>query len=271
MLYFGKGSGALKFTKMQGLGNDFVLLDCREGLPEGMPRLARALCDRRLGPGADGVLCLCPSCRADWRMRVFNADGSEAETCGNGLRCLGRWLRERGLMAGESAQIETGGGVRRVTVPAAGAVMAELGLPRVGEERKIAVKDMAYTGVAVSMGNPHFVIPAASLPAVPLAELGPLLEGSFPAGSNIELVRLVCRERIELRVWERGCGETPACGTGACAAAAALYARGELEDRVTAVMPGGRAEVRFDRLGRVSLIAPAVTVYEGELAEGWAW
>lgn len=256
---------------MQGLGNDFVLLDCREEFPEGMDRLIPALCDRRLGPGADGVLCLCPPNRADWRMRIFNADGSEAEMCGNGLRCLGRWLREHGLLEGETAQIETGAGVRRVAVPAMGPVTAEMGLPKVAEERKIAVKDIAYTGTVVSMGNPHFVIPVGSLPEVPLAELGPLLERGFPEGTNIELVRQVCRERLELRVWERGCGETPACGTGACAAAAVLYARGALEDWVTVVMPGGRAEVRFDRLGRVSLTAPAVTVYEGELAEGWSW
>ena len=256
---------------MQGLGNDFVLLDCREKFPEGMERLVPALCDRRLGVGADGVLCLCPSVRADWRMRIFNADGSEAELCGNGLRCLGRWLREHGAMSGETVQIETGAGLRRVTVPASGPVTAELGLPDIAEDRKIAVKDTTYTGTVVSMGNPHFVIQAGDLEGLPLAELGPLLEQSFPGGVNIEFVRQVCRERIELRIWERGCGETLACGTGACAAAAALYARGALEDWVTVVMPGGRAEVHFDRLGRLSLTAPAVTVYEGELAEGWAW
>ena len=261
----------MKFTKMQGLGNDFVVLDCRSGLPEEMGRLAPALCDRRLGVGADGVLCLCWSDRADWRMRIFNADGSEAETCGNGLRCVGRWLREHGLLEGEIVQIETGAGVRRLVVPAVGSVTAEMGLPRVGEKRKIAVKDIAYTGTEVSMGNPHFVIPVGSLSEVPLAELGPLLEQRFPEGTNVELVRQVCQEQIELRVWERGCGETAACGTGACAAAAALHARGELEDWVTVVMPGGRAEARFDRLGRAALTAPAVTVYEGELAEGWTW
>lgn len=254
------------FTKMHGLGNDFVVLDCRAAMPERPGELARAICSRRTGVGADGLLCLRPPDRADAAMVVFNADGSEAETCGNGLRCVGRWLREHGALTGETALVESAGTVRRLTVPNCGPVTADMGTARLWEAQEIYVKQKCYTVVAVSMGNPHYVLRCGELSAVPLAELGALLPDS-----NIEAVRLVCRERIELRIWERGCGETSACGTGACAAAAALRAQGLLDDWVTVSMPGGQAEVHFDRRGGMTLTAAAVTVFEGKLAEGWTW
>ncbi len=263
----------MEFTKLQAQGNDFVLLDCREGFPDNMERLARALCDRRHGPGADGVLCLSALENGNWNMRIFNADGSEAETCGNGLRCVGRWLDARGLLAGGAARVETKGGLRRVSIGPGGAVTADMGRPAVLGEHKIAVMDKSYTGTAVSMKNPHFIIPVRDISGAELEEIGPQLQtlAVFPEGTNVELVRLICPERIELRIWERGCGETSACGSGACAAAAALRACGALEDQVTVVMPGGRAEVRFDRYGAAALTGPAELVYEGKTAEGWTW
>lgn len=256
----------LNFTKMQGLGNDFVVLDCRAVMPERPRELARALCNRRTGVGADGLLCLCPSDRAAVRMAVFNADGSEAETCGNGLRCVGRWLREHGAATGETALVETAGTVRRLTVPERGPVTADMGTALVGGTRGISVKGKAYTAFAASVGNPHLVLLCGDLPALALAELG-----AAEPDANLEAVRLVCRERIELRIWERGCGETPACGTGACAAAAALRTQGLLGDWVTVAMPGGQAEVRFDSRGGIALTAPAVTVFEGRLEAEWKW
>lgn len=263
----------MEFTKLQALGNDFILLDCRETVPDGMEQLARALCDRRYGPGADGVLCLGAAKDGNWEMRVFNADGSEAEICGNGLRCVGRWLDKSGLLAGGTARIETKGGLRKVSIGPGGSITADMGRPAVLGEHKIAVMGKSYTGIVVSMKNPHFVIPVRGLSDAEPEEIGPRLQtlALFPEGTNVELVRLICPERIELRIWERGCGETPACGSGACAAAAALRDCGMLENQVTVVMPGGRAEVRFDRYGAAVLTGPAEVVYEGRTAEGWTW
>jgi diaminopimelate epimerase len=257
------------FEKVQGLGNDFVLLDARRHPALVSPQTARRLCDRRLGIGADGVLTLLPprGPAAAW-LHIYNADGSEAEMCGNGLRCAARLLlEERGAT---TVQVETAAGPRKCHLEG-GEVRIEVGKAEVAPPEKVAVGGETVEGQAVSVGNPHFVI-FGGADEERVRRLGPLLEHHprfAPARTNVEL----CERTpggLRVAVWERGSGLTLACGTGAAAAAAAAVQRGLLSagKEWTVELPGGRLHVEVAAGSSVSLRGPAVRVYRGEIELG---
>ena len=254
------------FWKMQGCGNDFVVVD-RACLPTDLgPDAAVRLCDRRLGVGADGVLIVEPgTADAVAGMTVWNADGSVATMCGNGLRCVVRRLIEDGRWPGGPGVIDTASG--RVPFRVDGhEVVVDLGRPRSIDPAPIEVDGVR--GVRVHMGNPHFVVFDGDPPLPDLLEWGPRLEvhGAFPDRTNVELVRVTGPDQLELRVWERGVGETLACGSGACAAAVAARASGRVSgDAVRLILPGGRLGVDWtgSTLDPVSLRGPATTVFRG--------
>lgn len=261
----------MKFTKMHGLGNDYIYLNCLEGMPADPTSLARAVSDRHFGIGGDGLICICPSETADFRMRMFNADGSEGAMCGNGIRCVGKYVWDKGLTNKTCLTIETASGEKRLTVHQeqgnVTSVTVDMGAARIGGTTEISVNGITYTGIEVSVGNPHFVVPVSDVNGVDVGCVGPLFEKAphFPNGVNIEFVHILSNDRFELRVWERGSGETLACGTGACAAAAALLSLGLTGRRVTACLPGGELEILLRGSDdHLLMTGPAVTVFEGE-------
>ena len=274
----------MDFVKMHGLGNDFVLIDL---LDQGQgrsdadwARLAVQLCDRHFGVGADGVLLALPSECADVRMRIFNADGSEAEMCGNGVRCLARYARDR-RNGGERLSVDTLAGVLELTCPGGSEqVRVDTGPPwlaardipiRVDAERvldhPVAVDGRTLRLTAVSMGNPHAVafMPADELAALPLHQVGPAVEHHelFPQRTNFEAVAVTSRHGATVRVWERGAGPTLACGTGACAVTVAGILRGELESPVAVTLPGGTLEIEWQPGGSVYMTGPAAYAFRG--------
>jgi diaminopimelate epimerase len=280
----------MRFTKMHGAGNDFVIVDARD-LDRDWPALAVHVCDRHFGIGTDGLILVCPSAAADLRMRIFNPDGTEAEMCGNGIRCFVKYAVERGLAAPKDGAItvETPAGVLRAEPAMAGAtvelVRVAMGPPRfapqeipVAVEAEPPVRDLpldvdgrTIAVTCLSMGNPHAVHfieePVASFP---LEALGPLVSNHelFPNGVNFEVARVLARDRIEARVWERGAGPTLACGTGACATVVAAGLAGLVDDRVAVRLPGGELTIEWDGAGDVMLTGPAVEVFSGELENG---
>lgn len=261
----------MKFTKMHGLGNDYVFLDCCDWMPDDPPDLARKMSDRHFGVGSDGLILICKSESADFSMRMYNADGSEGTTCGNGIRCMGKYLIDKELAAGLKLTIETKAGVKEVYLRAAGGgqqmLTVDMGVPQIKERAEISVKGKVYTGMIVSVGNPHFVVSSDDVASILLADVGPLMEAAYDPenGVNVEFVQVLGRDRFAMRVWERGSGETMACGSGACAAAAALVSQGMLDRKSTAVLPGGELELLWrESDGRMLMTGPAVTVFEGE-------
>ncbi len=259
---------AFPFWKMEGCGNDFVVVD-RADLPEDTgPEIAPRLCDRRFGVGADGVLVIDERDLSDGafaRMHVWNADGSVAEMCGNGLRCVVRWLIEQGRCRADRGVIDSGAGPVPFSVDGA-EVVVELGRPVLPDRGPIAVEGVR--GVRVELGNPHFVVFEEDQPEEDLLVWGPRLEvsGAFPHRSNVEAVTVVEPGLLRLRVWERGVGETLACGSGACAAAVAARASGRVDtDAVRLILPGGPLGVDWTGSARdpVALRGPARTVFEG--------
>ncbi|MFP4056812.1 MAG: diaminopimelate epimerase [Candidatus Brocadiia bacterium] len=275
------------FVKMHGCGNDYIYIDCRSRTLPHPARLARRLSDRHFGIGADGLILILPSRRADFRMRIFNADGSEAEMCGNGIRCFAKYLYDRGLLEGEQATIETRAGDLQVhVVPENGrAVRARvnMGPPRleradipmegppgqvVGEELTIELPHQGPATVrvtALSMGNPHCVTFVDDVGDYPVEVHGPLLENhrAFPQRTNVEFVQVLSRDEVKMRVWERGSGETLACGTGASAVAVAGALAGKTERQVTVRVPGGVLELDWAQDGCVYLSGPVEEVFEG--------
>ena len=282
----------IPFSKVQGAGNDFVLVDGRS-IRVDWRQLAPPICDRHFGAGADGVLVVEESSRAALRMRLFNSDGSEAEMCGNGLRCVVKWALERGgaaLRDGE-LKVETAAGVLSAVVTATGVgesidlVRLSMGAPRltpdeipVRSDGPGPVQDLPVVvwgdGVdriellvdCVSMGNPHAVhFIDGPVEEFELERLGPLIEHNerFPQRTNFEVVQVESRERLNVRVWERGAGTTLACGSGACAVVVAARLQGLVGDVVTVALPGGELEIGWDGEGSVSLEGPATQVYDG--------
>ncbi len=273
----------IPFVKMHGLGNDFVVVDCRRRDWGDWGRLAPALAHRRFGVGCDQVLLVRTSDRADLRMDVYNADGSRAEMCGNGIRCFAVYARDRLGWSGEGLRVETLAGVvvprfvgdqvevdmgrpafdpERIPVSAPGPVR-EHPLPMDGPDAKVT---------CVSMGNPHAVVFVEDADAYPVAEMGPRIERHplFPNRTNVEFVQVLSPDRLRMQVWERGAGVTLACGTGASAAVVAAHWTGRTGPEAVVVMDGGELRVRWDKeSGHVFLTGPAVTVFEGEfLAPG---
>ena len=263
----------MKFTKMQGLGNDYIYLDCTAGEPADLPGLARRLSDRHFGVGGDGLICICPSDKADFRMRMFNADGSEGEMCGNGIRCVGKFIYDKGLSAKtDPLAVETLAGIKylKLTVEggAVSAVTVDMGAPTWEEPIPVTVEGEVKTGRPVSMGNPHLVIWQEGIDGLNLEAIGPAFENHphFPNRTNTEFVEVADRRTLRMRVWERGSGETLACGTGACATAVAAILDGLTEREVTVCLLGGELSIRWsEEDGHVYMTGPAVTVFEGEL------
>lgn len=264
----------MKFTKMQGLGNDYVYVDCVHQTPGDLSELARRVSDRHFGVGSDGLICLLPSETADFRMRMFNADGSEGEMCGNGIRCLGKFAYDKRLTDRTELTIETLCGPRHLSLNIEGgrvtAVTVDMGVPQVEAAQTITVSGRTYSGIPVSMGNPHFVVEVEDPAALRLEDIGTEFENFayFPNRTNTEFVRPLARNELEMRVWERGSGETLACGTGACAAVAAMISAGRLDREAVVHLLGGDLRVRWDKKsGHLFMTGPAVTVFDGELAD----
>jgi diaminopimelate epimerase len=272
---------SLKFTKMQGLGNDFVVLD---GITQHVDlSLAerKRLADRRYGVGCDQILVVEKSTRGDvdFRYRIWNADGGEVEQCGNGARCFVQFVRQRGLTGKDRIRVETAGGVIVPEVVAGGEVAVDMGLPRfmpaeipfIGDGDAI-IRPMDLDGetalvTLVSMGNPHAVQVVADVDRAPVATQGSRIEQDprFPRRVNAGYMQVIDRANIRLRVWERGAGETPACGTGACAAVVAGIRRGLLDSVVRVATRGGSLTVAWRGPGAaVTMTGPASTVFEGE-------
>jgi diaminopimelate epimerase len=276
----------MRFVKMQGTGNDFVLLEAR-GDERDWPHLAQTMCDRHFGVGADGLILVLPSSRADVRMRMFNPDGSEAEMCGNGLRCIVKYAVEGGLarpragridvetMAGVLAAQTFGDGrtVERVRVsmgvprfaPRQVGVLVEAGPPIVDLPLEVAGHELRLT--CLSRGNPHAVhFLDGSVADFPLEEVGPLVEhhALFPQRVNFEVAQVLASDRIEARVWERGAGATLACGSGASATVVAARLSSLVGDAVDITLPGGTLAIEWDGRGEVYLAGPAERVFAGE-------
>jgi diaminopimelate epimerase len=272
----------LKFTKMQGLGNDFVVFDAISQAVNLTPERCRRLADRHFGIGCDQILLVEKPSRADadFRYRIFNADGGEVEQCGNGARCFVRFVHDKGLSAKTEIRVETAAGIIVPRLEADGQVTVNMGVPRFKPdeipfltEKRAPTYFLSVNGTiveisALSMGNPHAVQLVENVDAAPVAVEGPLIERhpAFPARVNAGFMQVMNRGHIRLRVYERGAGETLACGTGACAAAVAGIARGLLDASVRVAMRGGDLTVRWEGEGQpVWMTGPAVTVFEGEV------
>jgi len=278
---------ALRFTKMHGLGNDYIFVNgLSERLPRvSLPRLARALSDRHFGIGADGLILVLPSRSAQFRMQVFNADGSEAEMCGNGIRMFARYVYEHGLTRGRELAVETLAGVIRPRLMVRGgrvaSVRVDMGEPRlerseipmrgkpgrvIGEA--LRVDGERYEVTAVSMGNPHCVIFVKEVAEFPVARVGPAIERhrAFPRRTNVEFVQVLGRSALRMRVWERGAGETLACGTGACATLVAAVLNGKADRKATVHLPGGDLKIEWrESDNHVYMTGPAEEVFCGEI------
>ncbi len=278
-----------KFTKWQGCGNDFVLFDCLQDDIEDYASVARKVCDRHYGVGADGILVVLPSAQADFRMRIFNTDGSEAEMCGNGIRCFARYLYDFGLTKETRFTVETGAGILVPEIVLEGGkvkgVKVDMGEPHLlGEEipvvgfdgSKVIDKSMSVDGqeyhfTAVSMGNPHCVIFVDDAENFPIYELGHKFEehALFPKKTNTEFVEVKDRQHVRMRVWERGAAVTLACGTGSCATVVAGILNGKLDrDAATEVeLDGGKLSIHWANDNHVFMTGPAELVFSGELAD----
>lgn len=275
----------LPFTKMHGAGNDFVVLDgLRSELPPLEP-LAPAIADRHFGVGFDQMLVVRPAKNADFRMEIFNADGSQVEMCANGIRAFFLYLRDTGHTTAEEITVETLSGVVRPRYAGPGLVTVDMGPPvlapakiptRLGDagsegpvlDVPLEVHGETLSVSAISMGNPHCVIPVQSVDDAPVERLGPEVENhaAFPNRVNVEFVEVESRERIRQRTWERGTGETLACGSGACATAVSAMLRGVVDRRVTIALPGGELDISWAGDGEsVYMTGPATRVYTGEI------
>lgn len=266
----------MRFTKMEGLGNDYIYLNGLGGLPENLPALARSLSDRHFGVGADGLICIKSGRRGDFTMEMYNADGSRGAMCGNGIRCVGKYVYDKGLTRKTCLTIDTDAGPRELELQVRGGVVAEVTVD-MGEAGLLPPMELEAAGeriimCPVWMGNPHGVIFCEDPEQVDLERLGPLLEDHPAVGERINVEIATChdRENLTLRVWERGSGITLACGTGACACFAAALAQGRCDARVLARLPGG--VLRLERRGaRVYMTGPARLVFEGEIPDGAVW
>lgn len=261
----------MHFVKMQGLGNDYVYLDCMANTPENLSKLAVKASDRHLGIGSDGVICIFPSEKADFRMRMFNADGSEGEMCGNGIRCVGKFVYDRKLTSRQNITVETLAGVKTLHLEViqgeVSSVTVDMGAPIPQAPRTLQILGRSYSITPVSMGNPHAVTFFDGIDDLDLSTLGPSFENhpSFPQRINTEFVEVIDPAHLKMRVWERGSGETLACGTGACAALTASVLAGKTERAAFIHLLGGELFVRWDENdGHIYMKGPAVTVFEGE-------
>lgn len=273
----------MKFTKMQGLGNDYVYVNCLEETVEHPAETAVKVSDRHFGIGADGLILIKPSEKADFEMEMYNADGSRGEMCGNGIRCVAKYVYDYGLTDQTHISIETLGGikyleltveegkVRQVKVDMGSPILEAEKIPIIGLgdrvlDAPIQADGMEYHITGVSMGNPHGVVFLEDVKNLKIEQVGPLFEhhGCFPNRINTEFVHVLDRQTVEMRVWERGSGETLACGTGACAVAVACVLNGLTEEEVTVKLLGGDLLIQWDRRqDRVYMTGPAKVVFDG--------
>ncbi len=284
----------MRFTKMQGTGNDYVYVNCfEEPLPKDPAELARRVSDRHFGIGGDGLILICPSTKADARMRMFNADGSEAEMCGNGVRCVAKYVYDHGLCRSRSPRIETGNGVLGLELEIASGkvrrVRVDMGSPVLEPPRvpttlpgNPAFADQAAANVdldlgdcrlqvtCVSMGNPHCITFVEAPTDHWVLSIGPRVEvdSHFPKRVNAEFVQVLSTGEVRMRVWERGSGETLACGSGACAVCVAGALTGRTQRRILAHLPGGDLELEWAADNHVYMSGEAVEVFSGEWDEG---
>lgn len=258
----------MKFTKMEGLGNDYIYV---YGAPKDPEALSVKLSDRHFGIGGDGLVLISLSDVADFRMRIFNADGSEAKMCGNGIRCVGKFVYDKGYTKKTELDVETLSGVRRLRLNVrdgeVDSVAVDMGEVRVGEEETLDVAG-GIKFIPVDVGNPHAVIFVDDADKAPVDTVGPMIEKHrrFPGGVNVEFVSVTGDNRLRMRVWERGSGITMACGTGTCASVAAAIKKGLCDggEDVDVTLDGGVLRIREEN-GRVTMTGPARTVFEGEI------
>ena len=279
----------MKFTKMHGCGNDYIYVDgAKESIPqEKKPDVVKKLSDRHFGIGGDGVIFINPSTEADFEMEMYNMDGSRAEMCGNGIRCVAKFVYDKGLTdrthisivsAGKVKYLDLtteGGKVSTVKVNMGAPILRAADIPVIADREEepvvggdIEVDGKIYKMTCVSMGNPHAVVFMDDVEKLPIETIGPLFENHerFPKRTNTEFVKVIDKEHVEMRVWERGTGETLACGTGACATVVACILNGLTNDTVTVKLLGGSLRIQWDRQENlVYMTGPATTVFEGEI------
>jgi diaminopimelate epimerase len=273
----------MQFWKMHGLGNDYIVIDNRDEKigDKKAQELAKKLCERRFSVGADGLLLVCNSKAADIKMRIFNSDGSEAEMCGNGIRCFSKYCYENGVVKKTEFQVETLSGVKHIWLNLDGnevkTVKVDMGapvwerklIPMTGEGTCIncglMVDEESYSVTCLSMGNPHCVIFVEDVDDTPVEYVGPMVENheAFPKRTNVGFVQVLSRNELKVRVWERGCGETLACGTGTCAAVAAANRLAKVGNKVTVHVKGGDLQVEVGK--SLFLIGAAEKVFQGTL------
>jgi diaminopimelate epimerase len=257
----------MRFTKMHGVGNDFIVFGPEEVAGLDLPDLARRACDRHFGVGADGILVPANSEVADLKMVYLNSDGSPSEMCGNGIRCLARYARDRGLIEGEALTVETGIGVKKVVLLGDDSSRVDMSPPRFSSE----VELHGFVFLRVSMGNPHavaFLESEEEVGALDLTEVGPPVENDslFPERTNVEFVHVRGEHEVRMRIWERGAGETLASGSGSCGAAVAAIRRGFVRSPVRVALDGGVVEIEWAGDGEpVYMTGPAEYVCEGDL------
>ncbi len=275
----------MKFTKMHGCGNDYVYVNCLEERILHPDRIARYVSDRHFGIGSDGMILICPSEKADFRMEMYNADGSEGKMCGNGVRCIAKYVYDYGLTDQTSISLETKGGIKQLDMTTENgkvvSVRVNMGSPVLEPEKipvdfegeqmidePVVIGEKKYCITGVSMGNPHGVIFVDDTESLNLPELGPRIERHklFPERANIEFVQWLNQNEIRMRVWERGSGETLACGTGACASVVAGVLTDRTKERVVVHVRGGDLEIHYDRKENIVwMTGPATVVFDGEI------
>ena len=276
---------SMKFTKMNGIGNDYVYVNCFKEKVENPEQLARFVSNRNFGVGSDGLILICPSDQADCKMVMYNADGSQAEMCGNGIRCVAKYVYDYGLTDKTDITVETLAGIKHLKIYVkdgkADRIRVNMGAP-ILEPKAIPVKTgmtppvnvpvevlgKTYYATCVSMGNPHAVIFMDHVRDLDLETIGPLFENHmiFPKRVNTEFVKVNDRKSVDMRVWERGAGETLACGTGACAVAVACVLNDKTDKEITVHLLGGDLEIFWNQEeNRIYMTGPATTVFDGEL------
>ena len=275
----------MRFTKMQGLGNDYVYVNCFRENVENPSEMAIKVSDRHFGIGSDGLILIKPSEVADFRMDMYNADGSQAEMCGNGIRCVAKYVYDYGLTDQTEISVETLAGIKYLKLQIADGkvsrITVNMGQPELVPDKipvqadgdrvvdePIVVNGVTYKMTCVSMGNPHCIVFVDDTADFPLEEIGPMFENHerFPKRVNTEFIQILNRNEVNMRVWERGSGETLACGTGACASAVACVLNGLTEDEITLHLLGGDLSVRWDRKENVVyMTGPAKVVFDGEI------
>lgn len=263
----------MHITKMQGLGNDYIYLNCLEETPPDLAGLAVRLSDRHFGVGGDGLIAICPGITGDFSMEMYNADGSKGAMCGNGIRCVGKYVYEKGLTKKTCLTIDTASGPRTLELclyrGEVDQVTVDMGEPHLLPSIDLEALGKTYTAWPVNLGNPHIVIFCSDPIQIPLEQVGPILEHTpqFSDRVNVEFATSWSWDRLEARVWERGSGITLACGTGACAVLAAAVKTGRCGRTASIRLPGGTLDLEWRRDGgHIFMTGPAVTVFEAEVS-----